>query len=265
MTTRYRDADHARDNVLAIARSQLGTLEGANNDTKYGVWYPMNHEPWCNIFVSWVFNQAGLLGQPFTPKSAYCPGTIDTYRSWGQAHTQPQIGDVMLLEENGRAGGHVGIVESVLSSSEVVYISGNTSDPRGTGSRPAAASEQEGWGVFRRTHVIQPLDVFGRPDWSAAVAAVLPAPLKPAAKPATPAATPTPTPEAPTAMLVTWDGRVLLWDFGQHFTVLTVPAAVHWMNDHGVPWCKPGDPAHKQVLEQLQKVRQELSKAAAGK
>lgn len=255
MSTRYRDAAHARDNVLAIFRSQLGYLEGPDNSTKYGIWYPMNHQPWCNIVVSWVFNQAGLLGQPFTPKSAYVPGTIAAYRSWGQAHTSPEPGDVICLEENGRAGGHVGIVESVLSSSEVVYISGNTSDPRGTASRPAAASEQEGWGVFRRTHVIQPLDVFGRPDWAAAVATVIPAPAKP-----TPARAPasTATPTAPTtsrsasAMLITVQNEVLLWNFGngpRSVTRLSNPNVVHDLEAAGLIWVKPTHPHHRGFVE----------------
>ena len=38
--------------VLAIARSQLGTKESpvGSNHTKYGVWYGMDHEPWCAMF-----------------------------------------------------------------------------------------------------------------------------------------------------------------------------------------------------------------------
>lgn len=45
---------------IEIAKKEVGYKEGTNNDTKYGVWFGLNHQPWCMIFVVWCFNQAGL-------------------------------------------------------------------------------------------------------------------------------------------------------------------------------------------------------------
>lgn len=39
-----------RMNMVNTAISQVGTLEGANNNNKYGVWFGMNNVAWCAIF-----------------------------------------------------------------------------------------------------------------------------------------------------------------------------------------------------------------------
>lgn len=51
-----------RTKVLQVAESQLDTKEfpPGSNKTKYGVWYGIDGQKWCAIFVSWVFNEAGL-------------------------------------------------------------------------------------------------------------------------------------------------------------------------------------------------------------
>jgi hypothetical protein len=45
--------------ICSIAEEELDYVEGENNDTKYGKWYGLNFNPWCAMFVSWVFNKAG--------------------------------------------------------------------------------------------------------------------------------------------------------------------------------------------------------------
>ena len=45
------------EDILAIAETQVGYAEGANNETKFGAWYPMNYNPWCAMFVSWCAEQ----------------------------------------------------------------------------------------------------------------------------------------------------------------------------------------------------------------
>lgn len=47
-------------NVVDIAKSQVGYTEiGKKNDNMYGKWYGLNFNPWCAMFVSWCFDQAG--------------------------------------------------------------------------------------------------------------------------------------------------------------------------------------------------------------
>jgi len=45
--------------IVEIAKKELNYQESANNNTKYGKWYGLNNNPWCAMFVSWVFDQAG--------------------------------------------------------------------------------------------------------------------------------------------------------------------------------------------------------------
>ena len=50
------------EKVLASAKAEVdaGYREGANNDTKFGKWFGMNNQPWCAMYVSWCFKEAGL-------------------------------------------------------------------------------------------------------------------------------------------------------------------------------------------------------------
>ena len=44
--------------IVEIAKSQIGYEEQPTNKTMYGKWYGLNGQPWCAMFVSWVFDQA---------------------------------------------------------------------------------------------------------------------------------------------------------------------------------------------------------------
>ena len=47
--------------ILAVARGELGYREDppGTNLTKYGKWFGLNGNPWCMMFIQWVFFQAG--------------------------------------------------------------------------------------------------------------------------------------------------------------------------------------------------------------
>lgn len=114
--------------VLQKASNQLGYTEGSNNDNKYGVWYGMNHAPWCAIFISYCWYQAGLPLHITTPKGfAYCGFGIDWFKKKGWWHTTPKVGDLIFF--NWHNGGdpfdHVGIVELVNGNGTVTTIEGN--------------------------------------------------------------------------------------------------------------------------------------------
>ena len=49
--------------VLDVAKKHVaeGYKEGANNNTIMGKWYGLNNQPWCAMFVSWCFNEVGLV------------------------------------------------------------------------------------------------------------------------------------------------------------------------------------------------------------
>ncbi len=145
----------AVDNVLNVARGELGYVEGGGphgddgNITKY--WAdtePKDQgQPWCADFVSWVFKHAGAplpaIDHPFG--FTYCPSA----QSWAQRNGRwlqarsPRVGAVVIFQHPGeKVAGHTGIVESIRPDG-IVTIEGNTSsDDKG--------SQVNGGGVYRR-------------------------------------------------------------------------------------------------------------------
>lgn len=121
----------AAENIVAIAASQIGYVEGSNNDTKYGIAYGMNHQPWCHMFVWWCARQAGIYDDVI-PTTAYCPYGVSWYSARGAFHYRgdgytPRPGDLIYFDWNyNNSSDHVGIVETVVGNT-VYTIEGNTS------------------------------------------------------------------------------------------------------------------------------------------
>lgn len=67
-----------RERALNLALTQIGTKESpaGSNRQKYGVWYGLNGEPWCAIFVSYCFANSGYVGF----KYAYVPAVAEAAR-----------------------------------------------------------------------------------------------------------------------------------------------------------------------------------------
>lgn len=154
------------DDVLAVAISQLGYQEGANNNTKYGQWYGMNNVPWCDEFVSWVAAQAGAAD--IIGKFAYCPYHVNWFKSRNQWHTSsPQRGDIIFYDWNGDGvADHVGIVENVLDGTYPGAIEGNSTD----------GNTSEGLYVARHARALKYILGYGRPAYGASSAAYRPIP-----------------------------------------------------------------------------------------
>jgi len=115
-----------RDQLLGVARSQLGYRERGNNGTKYGRWYGMNHQPWCAMFVSWVAAKSGV-GKAI-PKFAYCPSGAAWFRRRGRWGHKPRKGAIVFYRFKSSVINHVGIVEAVRKGGGIVTIEGNTSN-----------------------------------------------------------------------------------------------------------------------------------------
>ncbi len=148
--------------VLEIARSQIGYSEYPHNSnrTKYGEWYGMNGEPWCDMFVSWVGDKAG--GSGVIGKFAYCPYHVNWFKKngrWIGRNETPKPGDVIFFANKGVAC-HVGFVESV-SGNVVSTIEGNT----------ATGNNDNGGKVMKRTRTLGTegsswyILGYGRPDY----------------------------------------------------------------------------------------------------
>ena len=117
--------------VLDVAELQLGYTESPahSNQTKYGKAFGLDGQPWCLMFVWWVFQKAGF--QLY--KTASCTTLVNRYL----AGSPRQIilrdfkpGDIVFFDFSGQKNKteHVGIVKRVSATgSTLTTIEGNTS------------------------------------------------------------------------------------------------------------------------------------------
>jgi hypothetical protein len=157
--------------VVAAAKKYADQAykEGTNNDTIFGVWYGMNHQPWCAMFVSKCFDDAGLvkLVAASTKKGfAAC----DAGYQWFAKNKQvvpvgkAEAGDVVFFnfDKNPTDTEHVGIVvandpkKGILTTYE-----GNTS-----GETHKAGSQANGDGVYLRHRAYSLVMGIGRPKYT---------------------------------------------------------------------------------------------------
>ena len=134
-----------RDDVLKIAAWQLGVLENpaGSNRQKYGEAYGMNGQPWCVMFVWWVFREAGFNLR----KTASCTDLSNAYKAAGQWVTSGyKPGDIVMFDFTGKRSKteHCGIVEKV-NGNTLTTIEGNTGTP----------SNANGGAVMRRTRDVK--------------------------------------------------------------------------------------------------------------
>jgi hypothetical protein len=114
--------------IARIARSQLGEGEfpPGSNCTKYGPCVE-----WCALFVSWVWQHAGVAMAGGTAPYAYS----GSFYGWVREHggrdllptATPSPGDAVMFGYGVDDMDHVGIVESVFGG-EIVTIDGNFGD-----------------------------------------------------------------------------------------------------------------------------------------
>ncbi len=114
-----------REDLIAVAMTQLGYMEGSGEYTKYGQWYGgsyMSTQPWCAMFISWCANQAGIPTSILDRASFATPDDFEIPYYAGTEYT-PKRGDLCF-----KAGfKHVGIVIEVDTARGVVKtIDGNT-------------------------------------------------------------------------------------------------------------------------------------------
>lgn len=107
------------ENVLRIARNEIGYQVNSGNPSKYGLWYGelgFATAPYCAMFVSWCFDKAGMPLPPIQNKKgfAYCPYGVRYFKKAKKFYRSPQIGDIVFFDwGRDRISDHVGIVEQV--------------------------------------------------------------------------------------------------------------------------------------------------------
>lgn len=149
--------------ITSLAEREVGYQEGRNNDTKYGKWYGLNHQPWCAMFVSWVFNKSGHGDEvaASTPKGfASCDAGLKWFAKKGKLIPigQAKPGDIAFFQFDADAQpDHVGIVvKNQKRLKGLVCIEGNTSSG-------VAGSQANGDGVYKRTRPYSLVMAVARP------------------------------------------------------------------------------------------------------
>jgi hypothetical protein len=151
----------SKELVVNIANSQIDYKEAANNNTMYGAWYGMNNQPWCAMFVSWVFNEAGL-GSTVAASTRKGFASCDAGLKWFAKKNklvpigQAQAGDIAFFQfDTDAQPDHVGIV--VKNNGKYLWcIEGNTaSDTKG--------SQSNGDGVYRKKRAYSLVMAVARP------------------------------------------------------------------------------------------------------
>ena len=144
--------------ILALARAELGVKESPpnSNRTKYGRWYGLDGNPWCMMFIQWVFAQAGAAAL-LPARTASCGALMraaQTAGCWVTGGYRP--GDVVIYDfPGGAATDHCGIIETA-GKNAVTAIEGNTS---------VAGSQSNGGMVCRKMRPLSQVAGAVRPNY----------------------------------------------------------------------------------------------------
>lgn len=126
------------ERVIELARRELGNTENppGSNNTKYGAAYGLQGQPWCCLFLWWIFREAGESAAFFGgAKTASCGTLLRWYKAQGQTVPVEQVqpGDIVILNFHGtQETEHCGLVVEVKhpyvgALPEVKTVEGNTS------------------------------------------------------------------------------------------------------------------------------------------
>jgi hypothetical protein len=153
--------------VVAAAKSQLGYKEGVNNDTIFGKWWGLNNQPWCAMFVSWCFAQAGAV-QLIEAQGSKGFAGCQAMEAWAKKKKmivkteKVQAGDILLYDfsKAGKAV-HTGIAIGGINPNThlIDAIEGNTAGDN-------LGSQANGDGVFLKHRALTTVRAVIRPNWS---------------------------------------------------------------------------------------------------
>lgn len=149
--------------IIEIAKAELGYQEGPNNDTKYGKWYGLNHQPWCAMFISWVYNEAGYV-KDVSPAGrggfSSCAAGLNWFTKKNKLVPigEAKAGDIAFFQfDDDAAPDHVGIiVKNDKLRKTLVCIEGNTSGNKN-------GSQANGDGVYKKKRPYKYVMAVARP------------------------------------------------------------------------------------------------------
>lgn len=120
------------EEIVKVALAEVGTKECPEftNKTKYGEWFGFDGVPWCGIFVSWCYAQAGkpLPAIGWSKGFAGCQLALSYFAEHNKIVTKPEPGDLVFFDFNGDGRtDHVGIYVKEHPRTGIQTIEGNTS------------------------------------------------------------------------------------------------------------------------------------------
>lgn len=150
------------EDIVRIASGEIGYKEGANNWNKYGAEYGLNNQPWCVIFVWWVFKEAGA-SDLFGAKTAKCTVLYNNHKSQEVPKSELKKGDIVFFDwKGGTETEHVGIVEK-WQDGKLVTIEGNTG---------VTGDQSNGDGVHRKVRSLNVVSHNFRPAYGTEYCAI---------------------------------------------------------------------------------------------
>ena len=152
------------EQIVIIAKQEIGTQETPVNKTKYGKWYGLDGQPWCAMFVSWVYGHAYRSDEvaASTKKGfASCDAGLKWFAKKGKLIPigEASAGDIAFFQfDDDAQPDHVGIVvKNNKRLKRLVCIEGNTSgDVKG--------SQSNGDGVYRKVRPYSLVMAVARPS-----------------------------------------------------------------------------------------------------
>lgn len=142
-----RNQGAIRTRALAEAVRHVGVKEAppGSNHVRFAEWYGLDRQPWCAMFVTWCYVQAGSKGFKRGALWAYCPYLLAAAiagENGASVTRDPEPGDVVLYLNSDGVAFHVGIFErwTNRAGGEFATIEGNTS----------SSSDADGGAVERR-------------------------------------------------------------------------------------------------------------------
>ena len=118
----HTNTGNQRQDILAVAMTQLGYTERFENDTKFGDWGGYPYQPWCATFISWCARQADISTDILKHSARAKPSSFGIKYYHGSRYT-PQPGDLFFTS----GFEHVGMVYKV-EGSYFIAIEGNAKE-----------------------------------------------------------------------------------------------------------------------------------------
>jgi len=153
--THVNTGNQAAD-LVAVAKTQIGYVEGSNNYNKYAEYFGNANQPWCGYFISWCARQANI-PTAIIPSSGLASAfkNIGTFRAPSSGYI-PKMGDLVVFSY-----GHVSIVERYDASTDKVWlIDGNWSDKVSNHSISRTDSSVSGYTAPSYTGAVKELTAF---------------------------------------------------------------------------------------------------------